>query len=55
MRSYRNIRLVRFGEFELDVRAAELRRNGERVRLQEQPFRLLAMLLEHPGEVVLRE
>src|ERR1051326_1569649 len=55
MRSYRGVRILRFGEFELDVRAAELRRNSERVRLQEQPFRLLAMLLEHPGEVVLRE
>src|SRR5438876_1220433 len=55
MRSYRGVRIVRFGPFDLDVRAAELRKNGERVRLQEQPFRLLSMLLEHPGEVVLRE
>jgi serine/threonine protein kinase len=54
-RSFRGVRIIRFGEFELNVRAAELRRNGERVRLQEQPFRILAMLLEHPGEVVLRE
>jgi len=55
MRSYRGVRVVRFGDFELDVRAAELRKNGGRVRLQEQPFRLLAMLVEHPGEVVLRD
>src|SRR6185503_990757 len=55
MRSLRGVRNVRFGDFELDLRAAELRRDGQRIRLQEQPYRLLAMLLEHPGEVVLRE
>jgi len=44
-----------FGVFELDLRAGELRKHGLRVRLQEQPFQLLAMLLEHPGEVVTRE
>jgi DNA-binding winged helix-turn-helix (wHTH) protein len=49
------MRLVRFGDFELDVRAGELRRHGQRVRLQEQPFRILSMLLQRPGEVVLRE
>ncbi len=54
-RSFRGVRVVRFAEFELDVRAAELRRNQEKVRLQEQPYRILAMLLERPGEVVLRE
>jgi TolB-like protein len=46
---------VRFGEFELDLRAAELRKKGYRVRLQEQPFRILVELLQRPGEVVLRE
>jgi DNA-binding winged helix-turn-helix (wHTH) protein/Tol biopolymer transport system component len=46
---------VRFGVFELDVRAAELRKNGIKLRLQEQPFRVLAVLLEQPGEVVTRE
>src|ERR1700757_5411562 len=46
---------LRFGVFELDVRSGELRKHGLRVRLQEQPFRVLAMLLEHPGEVVARE
>jgi TolB-like protein/DNA-binding winged helix-turn-helix (wHTH) protein/Flp pilus assembly protein TadD len=45
----------RFGVFELDLRAGELRKRGLRVRLQEQPLRVLAMLLEHPGEVVTRE
>jgi TolB-like protein/DNA-binding winged helix-turn-helix (wHTH) protein/Flp pilus assembly protein TadD len=46
---------LRFGIFELDLRAGELRKQGVRVRLQEQPFQVLAMLLEHPGEVVTRE
>jgi len=46
---------LRFGVFELDPRAGELRKHGLRVRLQEQPFQLLATLLEHPGEVVTRE
>jgi TolB-like protein/DNA-binding winged helix-turn-helix (wHTH) protein/Flp pilus assembly protein TadD len=44
-----------FGVFELDLRAGELRKHGLRIRLQEQPFQVLAMLLEHPGEVVTRE
>ena len=47
--------LARFGVFELDVRTGELRRSGVRVKLQEQPFRLLTFLLEHPGDVVSRE
>lgn len=47
--------LVRFGTFEADLRSGELRRNGARVRLQEQPLQVLAMLLERPGEVVTRE
>src|SRR5437764_14768359 len=46
---------VRFGPFELDLRARELRKEGRRIRLQEQPFQILRMLLESPGEVVLRE
>jgi DNA-binding winged helix-turn-helix (wHTH) protein len=54
-RTSRGPRTVRFGEFELDARAGELRSGGERIRLQEQPFRILLMLLERPGEVVLRE
>ena len=45
----------RFGPFEVDLRANEVRKNGLRVRLQEQPFRILAFLLRHPGEVVTRE
>jgi Tol biopolymer transport system component/DNA-binding winged helix-turn-helix (wHTH) protein len=47
--------LVSFGPFEVDLRAGELRRNGSKVRLQEQPFQILTMLLERPGEVVMRE
>lgn len=47
--------LIRFGAFELDVRAAELLKNGRRIRLQEQPFQILRLLLERPGELVLRE
>jgi TolB-like protein/DNA-binding winged helix-turn-helix (wHTH) protein/Flp pilus assembly protein TadD len=46
---------LRFGVFEVDLRAGELRKHGLRVRLQEQPFQVLAMLLEHSGEVVTRE
>lgn len=47
--------LVRFGEFEVDLRAGELFKQGAKIRLQQQPFRVLALLLEHPGEVVTRE
>src|SRR3954464_16075189 len=45
----------RFGVFELDLRAGELRRSGLKVKLQEQPFQVLAELLERPGQVVTRE
>jgi len=44
-----------FGVFEVDLRAGELRKRGLKVRLQQQPFQVLAMLLEHAGEVVGRE
>jgi eukaryotic-like serine/threonine-protein kinase len=46
---------LRFGPFELDVRSGELRRNGTTVRLQPQPFKVLAVLACRPGEVVTRE
>jgi DNA-binding winged helix-turn-helix (wHTH) protein/Tol biopolymer transport system component len=46
---------LRFGLFEADPSSGELYRRGRRVPLQEQPFRILAMLLERPGEVVTRE
>ena len=48
-------RIVRFGVFEVDLRAGELRKNGLKIKLQEQPFQVLAMLLRHPGEIVTRE
>ena len=48
-------RIARFGIFELDLAAGELRKNGVKLRLQEQPFQVLAVLLEHAGEVVSRE
>ncbi len=47
--------LVRFGVFEADLRAGELRRNGVKVRLQDLPFRALALLLTRPGDVITRE
>lgn len=46
---------VQFGIFEADFTTGELRRSGVRVRLQSQPFKLLSVLIEHPGEVVSRE
>ena len=46
---------VRFGVFELDAKAGKLHRNGIKVKLQDQPFQVLAILLERPGEVVSRE
>jgi DNA-binding winged helix-turn-helix (wHTH) protein len=47
---------VRFEGFEFDLRSGELRQNtGKIVRLAEQPFQILVMLLEHPNEVVGRE
>jgi TolB-like protein/DNA-binding winged helix-turn-helix (wHTH) protein len=48
-------RVFRFGLFEADVQAGELRRDGARVSLQEQPFQVLVALLERPGELVWRE
>jgi TolB-like protein/DNA-binding winged helix-turn-helix (wHTH) protein/Tfp pilus assembly protein PilF len=46
---------IRAGLFEVDLGSGELHKSGRQVQLQEQPFRVLAMLLEHPGEVVTRE
>jgi len=48
-------RLIRFGIFEVDLSAGELRRAGSRIRLQEQPFQILAMLLERPGQIITRD
>src|SRR5208282_5234223 len=48
-------RIVRFGVFEADLLSRELRRNGVKVHLQDQPFLFLEALVERPGEVVTRE
>jgi TolB-like protein/DNA-binding winged helix-turn-helix (wHTH) protein/Flp pilus assembly protein TadD len=48
-------RCLRFGVFEAELRTGRLTKHGRRIRLQEQPFRLLAMLLEKSGELVTRE
>ena len=47
--------VIRFDVFEVDLRAAELYRVGRKIKLQIQPFRALALLLERPGEVITRE
>ena len=48
-------RILCFGSFEVDVVSGELRRQGLKIRLQDQPFRLLVLLLDHAGDVVTRE
>ena len=50
-----NSRIARFGAFEVDLAAGELRKSGIRVKLQERPFQILSVLLEQPGEIVTRE
>ena len=47
--------IIRFGEFEVNLHSGELRQQGQKVKLQEQPFQVLVALLERPGEVVSRE
>src|ERR1700730_9076851 len=49
------IRTLRFGFFEVDLRAAELRKHGVRIKIQEQPFHILALLLDRPGDIITRE
>jgi DNA-binding winged helix-turn-helix (wHTH) protein/Tol biopolymer transport system component len=51
----RSPQVTRFGIFEVDLRSGELHKHGLKVKLQEQPFEILTMLLAHPGEVVTRE
>ena len=48
-------RVARFGAFELDLEARELRKGGRRLRIQEQPFAFLAILIEQPGSVISRD
>ena len=50
-----NRRKIRFGVFQVDLASGELYKHGIRIKLQEQPFQVLAVLLEHPGEMVTRE
>src|ERR1700749_1748397 len=47
--------IVQFGTFEADLRSGELRKQGKRIKIQEQPFQVLTVLLQHPGEIVTRE
>jgi len=46
---------VRFAAFAVDLQAGELRKHGVKIRLQEQPFQMLSVLLKRPGKVVTRE
>ena len=48
-------RLLRFGVFQVDLRSCELRKQGLKIKLQDQPCQILAVLLEKPGEIVTRE
>src|SRR5215467_254323 len=48
-------RVIRFATFEVNLQTGELRRRGQRIKIQEQPFQVLAALLERPGEIVTRE
>src|SRR5580765_3402143 len=50
-----NSQVMRFGTYEVDLRLGELRKNGIRVKLTGQPFQILVILLEHPGDLVTRE
>jgi Tol biopolymer transport system component/DNA-binding winged helix-turn-helix (wHTH) protein len=51
----RHVRIVRFGLFEADLAARELRREGSKVKLQDRPFEVLTILLERPNELITRE
>lgn len=53
--SHNGFHKVRFGEFEADLGAGEIRRAGSRIKLQDQPFKVLQVLLENPGTIVSRE
>jgi DNA-binding winged helix-turn-helix (wHTH) protein/Tol biopolymer transport system component len=55
VKSTDRVSLVRFGSFELNLESGELRRSGVRIRLQQQPFKVLEALLEQPGRIVTRE
>jgi TolB-like protein/DNA-binding winged helix-turn-helix (wHTH) protein/Tfp pilus assembly protein PilF len=55
MDSRAQVRRIRFGDFGVDLRTAEVLKGGRSVRIQEKPFHVLAMLLERPGDLVTRE
>jgi len=50
-----SVKLIRFGVYEVDPQAGELRKQGRRIKLQDQPFQILVVLLNHRGQVVSRE
>src|SRR5262252_7593029 len=54
-RSSLNSQVLRFADFRVDLHEGELHRNGSRVRLQDQPFQVLALLTQRAGDVVTRE
>jgi TolB-like protein/DNA-binding winged helix-turn-helix (wHTH) protein len=55
MEPLRHVSVVRFGTYEVSLQSGEVRKAGVRIRVQQQPLKLLGVLLEHPGEVVTRE
>jgi DNA-binding winged helix-turn-helix (wHTH) protein len=55
MEPLRQVQVVRFGTYELSLQSGEVRKAGVRIRVQQQPFKVLEVLLEHPGEAVTRE
>src|SRR5579872_5887403 len=55
MEAANQTRRIRFDAFEVDMRSGEVRKHGIRLKLHRQPFQVLSLLLEHPGDVVTRE
>src|SRR4029077_3085864 len=54
-KAIQNAQVIRFATFEVDLRSGELRKSGVRLKLSDQPFQVLAILLEQPGQLVTRE
>ncbi len=55
MEPLRHVSVIRFGTYEVSLQSGEVRKAGVRIRVQQQPLKLLEVLLERPGEVVTRE
>src|ERR1700733_1410975 len=55
MEPLRHMSVLQFGTYEVSLQSGEVRKSGLRIRIQQQPMKLLEILLEHPGEVVTRE